>query len=198
LLEQGAEGIQALREEAQKLGLQFDNESAAAAENFIDAQLRLSTVFNNIKGAIGAELMPAIQGLIDRTREWVDQNKKLIKEKLVGFVRAILKFVRRLRPAFDSVVASVKRIIPIFTEWAEKIGRVLAEDLEGFIDRTVSRIRVMLPALKDGVAQMKEWLIIIGELIADLFKFIQSVGGLERALKVGAAAWVALSSLATP
>lgn len=191
LLETGGAGIRALREEAIELGLAYSNETAAASEEFIDSQLRLKTVLTNIKNAVGAELMPVIQGVIDTTRKWFSANRELIKGKLTGFVKTAIVWLKKLKPAFSSVVRVVKDMVPIFKKWFDIVAKIIAEDLELFLTNTMARFEEMKPTLIELWEVFKSTVVTIGKFIHDLAELIQSVGGLTRVLKMATAGWVA-------
>jgi hypothetical protein len=85
LMQDGAKGIEELRQQARDLGLTISTEDAKAAETFGD---RLSDLWKVIKSgvfAVGAALAPLLQDLAIRatrivkvTADWVRQNKNLI------------------------------------------------------------------------------------------------------------------------
>jgi len=65
MLAEGKEGIAALRQEAHDLNIVYDEESALAAENMMDAQTRLKEALSGLGNTIATVLMPDIQKLID-------------------------------------------------------------------------------------------------------------------------------------
>ena len=85
MLADGADGIQALREEAEKLGLTMSGESAASAYELERGMKTLWEQLKMVSFQIGAELAPYIMQLINRAKEilshvraWVHQNAGLI------------------------------------------------------------------------------------------------------------------------
>lgn len=191
LLDLSEEGIKKVRLEARKLGLQFTNKNAKAAEDFVDAQLRMKTVIKSVKGVIAAELFPVIQNLIDTTREWIEENRELIEQRVVEFIQDVVEWVRKLQPAFDAVVRVIRRAIPVVQEWAEALLEMISEDLEEFIGNLVERFQELLPVLEDGIDQLIEWALIIRDFAIDLAEFVEEIGGLERALKLAVAGFLA-------
>ena len=80
-------GRRPLREtgaEVREYGVITDEE-ARRAEAYIDAQARLKGAISGLANAIGADLIPALTPLVDKTREWIKENKPLIKQ-VVAFV----------------------------------------------------------------------------------------------------------------
>ena len=84
LIAQGSEGIKALREEAEKLGIVMSQEDADAAAEFNDALRRLQGGLEGIRNSIGTALIGSLTDLIDRVKEsiqnigdWIRENKDL-------------------------------------------------------------------------------------------------------------------------
>lgn len=85
MFEQGAAGINALQEEARKLGLTMNAEDAKAAEIFGDTLDRLWSVVNMTAFQIGAALAPALQtmtqivtDLVVKVNAWIQDNRQII------------------------------------------------------------------------------------------------------------------------
>jgi hypothetical protein len=85
MFEQGAAGINALQEEARKLGLTMNAEDAKAAEIFGDTLDRLWSVIKMTTFQIGAALAPALQKItsiiIDmavKINAWIQENRNVI------------------------------------------------------------------------------------------------------------------------
>lgn len=90
LLDAGAEGIAALRQEAHDLGIVFDQEAADKAAALTDANHRLTESFSAIKIIIAEQLVPSITPLIDRLRkavsavsDWAKENPELTKRIVI-------------------------------------------------------------------------------------------------------------------
>lgn len=89
LFAESEEGIRDLREEAEKLGVVFSEEDAAAAEEFVDAQERLNTALSGLGTSIGITLLPALSDLVDALTEkvkpaiaFLDENPEIIQSFL--------------------------------------------------------------------------------------------------------------------
>ena len=76
---------------------------AEQAEEYIDARARMFRALDGIANAIGAKLLPAMIPLIDRTREWLAENRPAIVE---GFMKAISD----LSEIFSWTVGSSRRV----------------------------------------------------------------------------------------
>ena len=85
MLQNGAAGIEALQQEARRLGLTISGEDAAAAEDFTDALGRLWKVVKMTTFQVGAALAPALQQLagwvtkvVVTFNDWLKQNRQVV------------------------------------------------------------------------------------------------------------------------
>ena len=90
MLSGGAEGLNAMMQEAEKLGVVFDEKSAAASEKFNDAITDLKTSLQGIGLEIGKTLMPILTDLAKKATEivkviqiWVGEHPELAKRLLI-------------------------------------------------------------------------------------------------------------------
>ena len=86
LLENGAKGIREMGDEAERLGLTFDQKAADKAAVLTDALDKLARVVNAVFFAIGAALSESVTDLADRITstitsviKWIKENETLIK-----------------------------------------------------------------------------------------------------------------------
>ena len=106
---EGKQGIIALREEAERLGIVWTEEAAAAAEVFNDSMLRMQRSIGGVKLAIGTELMPVITAMFDDITEYAVENRDEIvawsKAFIDDAIPAVIAFGREAIPAFKAVLA---------------------------------------------------------------------------------------------
>lgn len=120
LINEGRSGIEKLRKEFKELGGAFTNDGAAAAEEFQDAILRMETVINSVKVAVGVELLPIIQEIIDEIRIWAQENSEAVKKELVGFIKDLTANLRKLGP-------TLKAVLPLIEDFALFMSEAIAE-----------------------------------------------------------------------
>lgn len=71
MFDSGAEGLKAMREEAHKLGIVFDQEAAKEAEDLTDAMQRVEDATQGLKNAIATALAPQIEEMAKKVEEFV-------------------------------------------------------------------------------------------------------------------------------
>ena len=89
LIDQGAEGIATLRQEARMVGLVMSNEDVDAADKLDDELLRLKFAFKMIVMTVGAAVGPALHNIsiwlrdvAGNARRWIEANRGLVTSAL--------------------------------------------------------------------------------------------------------------------
>lgn len=131
LFKEGGAGIRSLRKEFKELGGGFTDDGAKGAEEFVDAQTRLLTVIESVKIAVGEELFPVLQGVIDQVRLWFQANREIIKQKLLEFVNKAVSAFTRLVPVAGKIFDWFVGVIPHVVSFVEFLGELI-EGVGGF------------------------------------------------------------------
>lgn len=113
-LNEGREGIAKIREEAEKLGIVFDRDSARAAERFNDNLVRMKSVAQGIFISISNELLPV---MVDLSDELVDG---------AGNTKNMKKNTDLLASSLITVVGIGKHVAASFVEIGNAMGDTLA------------------------------------------------------------------------
>lgn len=108
LFNEGAAGIEKLRQRARDLGFVMSKEATEAAERFTDRLNELKKIAAGVRNQIGIALMPIITRLIDRFRDWFVSNRAIIDQRLDDVVERITDTVEALGVAFEKVDKAVK------------------------------------------------------------------------------------------
>jgi hypothetical protein len=78
LAEEGAEGMQSLRNRARELGIVISEDAVKAAEQFSDEWTNVKAVILGVVFALGEELLPLFADLLKDLTKWVAENRKLV------------------------------------------------------------------------------------------------------------------------
>lgn len=185
LLNEGAAGIKAMRAEFRELGGGFTNDGAAAAEEFIDSQARLKVVVDSVKIAIGQQLFPVIQELVDGTRAWIQENRELVKVKVKEFIDGAIKFGRRLVPVLKAIGRGLTAVFTFAQQLTDNL-RPLADAL-GITTKggtelgdMFSRIEPILSAAARGLLGVQKVAIQVATAIAKIV--VAGLNLIERVL----------------
>lgn len=149
LLNAGAEGIQDMKDEAEELGLTFDQKTGKAAEAFNDNLTRLDAVKKGLFNRIAAQLLPSLVSLTDRffdSAKGGDRLDKIARSaatgvKLLGSVAAIVAGIfRTVGEALGGVAAAVVNLVTGNFAEAWEITKAFSSDVVGNIKQTVGDV----------------------------------------------------------
>lgn len=107
VLSGGAEGLAAVAEEAQNLGIVLDGDALDAAAAFDDQLDQLGALFDALRNEIGLAIIPVLSDLVSGFMEWVEANREAIStgiEEWVGLVGDGLTFLAEALSAANEAV----------------------------------------------------------------------------------------------
>jgi hypothetical protein len=100
IFDKGAAGLEAMRQEARKLGI-VSNQTIMLSAEFEDAQLRLNQSMILVKDAIGRGILPPLLKMIRATRQWITANRTFLRQRVFAAFRRIGEFVERVSFGFS-------------------------------------------------------------------------------------------------
>lgn len=124
MVKNGSAGLRALGEDARATGYILSEQAARDAEVFKDRLLDAQLGITGMKNTIGAELMPALSGLMQNMAAWMRKNSGLVRE----FANS---FGKRLKEAIP-VIADLARGLASAASTMSKITRRAADMVGGF------------------------------------------------------------------
>jgi hypothetical protein len=138
---QGADGIEALREEARKYGV-MSAEAARQSEEYIDAQTRLKRALTGVQTELTSKLLPGITGAVNGITNFiasVDDWEKVLKGVAIGLgavTAGVTAFV---------IVSKAQVAIKALTEAFTGLNKAMKANIIGAIAAVV--LTVLIPAL---------------------------------------------------
>ena len=111
LLRDGADGVRALRHEAEVLGYVISNEDAAASEEFVDSLTDLQAIATGLARRIGFRVLPALQRWADWMRVLWDRNRMIV-------LGGIDRMADTAADAFDRLRGPLGAVVGFLTVWA--------------------------------------------------------------------------------
>lgn len=128
LLNEGSEGIEKLKKEAEDMGFVLSEDSVKAGAKFGDTLDSLKMAGQGITNQLGAELMPYMQKLAD----WIVKHMPEIKRVIKNVFETIGKVVKTAGKIFDALLPILKPIWK-FISWAFPRILQVTQDVFGAI-----------------------------------------------------------------
>lgn len=176
LLSGGRKGIEALGDQAERLGLVLGEDAVGAADR-LDDSLQLLKMQATVLGAkIAGNLAPYVSDAAERFSEWIDENDAFIEQDLPEAISAIATALADLVVWLVDVVHEFKqfgREVGFAWEEASKFASELKDELQPAIDAVSSVVEVwaeafvgLNKAIGDGIATVLEYVGVLDVLKA--------------------------------
>lgn len=119
MMQNGAEGVRQLRDDARALGFVLSEEAARDAEAFKDALLDAQLGTQGLKNTIGAELMPVVTGVMRDFTSWLRLNREPVTD-----------FARRFADGVGAAVPIIGEVVTGLVNVSGQIGTVIGRVAE--------------------------------------------------------------------
>lgn len=147
LLNQGSEGIAALKKEAVELGGVMSNEAVAAGADLGDTIDKIKTGFAGLVNQLGTALMPILQTVLDA----IINNMPTIQAMFQSLTPIIsTMFSKLLPPLFEMV----KNIMPVVLNLIEQLLPPITEIMELILPVIIDLLTTLLPPLVQIVSAL--------------------------------------------
>ena len=166
LLSQGSKGMQALRDEAKKIGIVIPTEVARAGEAFNDARDKMRGSVAGIRNVIGKEFLPVFTETFLVISDFIVENKATIED----FAKTVVVKFREALPEMKAFAKGGVKAISFMWDLAKVITRLVggAENL--------SKILLLLPLAKVA------WN--IGKVVGAVWNVVSALGGVGQIISV--------------
>lgn len=132
MLAQGAEGVQALKDQAHDLGLVMSNEAVSASAAFNDSLDNLTSTADAIKNNLSAEFLPGITQIMDGITGIFTGDKGAVFEIKNGIVN--------ISHAFEDIIPKVIEIFKITSTVIVQVAPTLIEVLSTTLSENIEPI----------------------------------------------------------
>ena len=125
-MEQGSSAIKDLTSELDQFNGVMSEKTILSLKNFNDSLVRVGQFFVALRDQLAAALAPEISDMLLSFKEWLVVNREFIKIGLLGFVKALVSFLRvgaqLVKAFFDPFLSYLKFVY----KDSEKVARNLA------------------------------------------------------------------------
>lgn len=186
LLNAGEEGLAAMRQEANDLGLVMSQDSVTAGASMNDMFTKLDATFNQVKNSIMVELMPYVMEIL----QWCIDNLPKIAETVKSVMDRLMPIIE---PALNAVLALVKMAFDIlngdfdgFINDAKALWENLKAYMEGLVDLFwdigSNIIDAVLNGMKAAWTGLSSWVSEKAKDLANTLNPVNLISGIGKAL----------------
>lgn len=175
LLNAGTDGMEAMTQEANALGLVMSNESVSSGAAMNDMFSKLDQTFGMVKNTIMVDLMPYVMEILD----WLVQNLPIVAETVKKVMDKVMPIIK---PVLDAVLNAFKAVFSLlngdfdgFVKSIKEMWDNLVEFLDNFCDAFMEVGKNIFNSLWDGLKfvwdEIKGWVSDKVSWLADKLKF---------------------------
>lgn len=164
MLNQGAEGLEAARKEAENLGLIISDETAAAMGDLNDDMSRLKNIGTGVAMQFAQALIPAFEVFVEIAKDATEQGS--LWNSVLEFGKQAARELIAVVIALTGIIAQAGKSMATF---AKAVGQAFKGDFSGAWD-----------TLKDGVQVAK---VNLAQLDSQVGRVIEGTTGTARAAK---------------
>ncbi len=115
-LNDGAEGLEAQRKEAEKFGVVMSKEGVAAATLFGDSMTRTRYAIQGVQNSIGEKLLPTLQPMLDAMNDWIAENREWFATSITDGVKDLAVALKDIdiKAVVNGFVSLVKTSFDVF------------------------------------------------------------------------------------
>lgn len=179
LLLSGSEGIRALGDEAESLGIVMTEDAVASSEGFQDSLTNLQASLSGVKNIVGTDLIPVVQELVEGFTSWVKTNRGMLRQRVKAFFEDIVRVGKKLIPVVETMGEIFLLFVSNFDKFLAIAGGVAVAKAFGAIAAGFSSMGVAAGAALGPIG------LIAGALTALIPLAIEAGGAIGVALSKG-------------
>jgi phage-related protein len=156
LLNQTAESTDALKRQANDLGMVMSDEAVGASVAFTDSMDKLNRTFSAAKNAIGAQLLPGLTQITDGLAGLIAGEDGAAESVKAG-AKAIIASLSDIIPQMlDIVMTLISAIVEIAPEILGALVTAIVDNLPMLIEAATNIVMTLVDSLIDALPQITE------------------------------------------
>lgn len=163
LLNAGADGITALKQECEDLGMVMSNDTVAAGAKLGDTISSIKQSFSGMVASLGSAVMPIVQKFAEMIKSHLPDIQKMV-EKLAPVIMGLLE---NLLPPLFSLAET---LLPVIIDLFSNILPPLTQIAEAILPVIVDVLGMILPPLMQIVSAVLPLLLNLLKPLLDLLK----------------------------
>lgn len=176
LLNEGADGISKLKQEAEEIGAVMSNDSVAAGAKFGDTMDKLKSSFGGVVNNLVGSLLPVLQEFV----ELIIENMPMISSMVQSLAPIFVDLFKQLLPP---IIELVKKLMPTIISLFDSLMPVIVQLVEAFMPFVDILVNYIVPPLLTMIEQLLPAIMplivllakTIGAVLTPTFQFLGKV-----------------------
>ncbi len=165
LLAAGSDGINALKDNADKLGIVMSQESVTAGVKYGDTIADIKNALGGAARSIGASVLPMFQKFADKIIEYIP--------KIQNFINRIIPVVEKLAESIiDPLMEMIDELLPPLMDFLESLIEPLTDIISAILPVIIDLIKKILPIITEVIQELLPPLLDILDDLTPLFDVV--------------------------
>lgn len=121
LINEGKEGIQALREEFVELGAQISEEDAKALEAYGDEVDKVGVAFEGIRNQLVIGVLPYLKEMVETWVQWFKLNRLIIKQRIDTLLKILVPIFKLVAKFAGIAFDVIGGLIDLIYDWGRNL-----------------------------------------------------------------------------
>lgn len=177
LIQQGADNLQAFRDEAHQMGYVLDDEALSSLGAVDDAFQRSSLFIDSIKNQIGEGLAPVIVDIAEKFTAWAQSVDWNMLGQIIGeFINAIVVFIQGAAITIGIIIDSVKFTFQVLWDFCQSLWDFFSQMWEGIVQAVQDAKDALSPIIDSIVGFFQSIWDIVDKVVGKVGDFIGMIG----------------------
>ncbi len=171
VLMQGPEAIQAMRQQADQLGMIIPADSIADAVEFNAKLLSLSGTVNFLSNQFGMAFLPALNEVMGAFEDWIEENQVLISQNLKHVAEGMVEGFKVFYQVLEQIGSVFAPLLELFAPFLAEMD--LMETVTQLVSGALLGLVVLFSPLLLKLGAITAGVLVLAYAFGDLIKFFQ-------------------------
>lgn len=151
----GGDAFRQVGEEAERMGVVFNDQAMSAMGAFDDSMQRFKATGEGLKNTIGLVVIPAFQPLVDAATTSMAEVSTALKDGLQPgeFEVIVKKVLEAIENAFKGVGTVINNALPVVMAGLNSLASAVVKYLPGLINQLLPAVTSLIDTLVDAIAK---------------------------------------------
>lgn len=151
----GGDAFRQVGEEAERMGVVFNDQAMSAMGAFDDSMQRFKATGEGLKNTIGLVVIPAFQPLVDAATSSMAEVSTALKDGLQPgeFEVIVKKVLEAIENAFKGVGTVINNALPVVMAGLNSLASAVVKYLPGLINQLLPAVTSIIDTLVDAIAK---------------------------------------------
>lgn len=178
LIQQGADNIQAFRDEAHAMGYVLDEDALSSLGAVDDAFQRLSLATTAVQNQIGLALAPVIADIAQKFSEWAQTvDWEALGQRISTFIDGVIQVVQFMVPIISGIISAIITVWQGLSTFATEFWDMMKKVWDGVVEAVQTAKDDLQPIIDGIVGFFQSVWDIVDRVVGKVGDFVGAISG---------------------